>query len=147
MLFAAGCGGGSPATTHTSAPPPEAQTRQELPAIEAQFKQAANAIGAAIVRAPRQNNFQIASSFSALAAKWQVPLGRLQTLTAPAKARAEFATLVRAATQAEADLRALSTAARAGNASAARKASAGLVRSIEQAQGASTRIDGALGLP
>jgi hypothetical protein len=142
-LFATGCGSGSSASSTNAEPN---TFRSDFGLVVGQFKQSAQAIGLVIEHARSMTDAQLAATFSGLAARWQGDLTKLRSLTPPPSVSAQYKTLTGAATRTEGDLRAIVGVARAHDASAAKRASAKLVKDILQAKAASQSITTRLGI-
>ncbi len=113
-------------------------------AVTAQFQQTSRAIGLAIQTASSKTGAQLASTFSALAARWSSQAGQLSALAPPASVSSEFSTLKAAADRVTSDLTGLSRAAGSNDATAARTDAGNLVRDIVAAKSAATKIDAKL---
>lgn len=121
-LAAAGCGSSS-----DDKPDTDAAFKTGYTAQSATIKTVGIAIGEAIDGAKDQTDAQLVTTFSALAGKTHDLVDGIGGLTPPDTATADLKTLERALTKAAADLDAIVTAARAGDAASAEKASAALV--------------------
>lgn len=142
-VIAAGCGSSSSGSSTNASP---STFRADFGLVTAQFKQASHAIGLAIEHAPSMTDAQLASTFSALATRWQGAVSKLKGLTPPPSVAAPFQVLSGAATRTEGDLQAIAAAARSHNGSAAKQDGAKLVKDILQAKSAATSITAKLGI-
>jgi hypothetical protein len=155
-VIAGGCGSSSKTTSTKAATTSAGATTSAagsttaftpgFKALTAQFQQTSKAIGGAIQTAPSKTGAQLATTFSALAARWSSQAGQLSALTPPASVSPEFSTLKAAADRVTADLTGVSRAAGTNNAAAARTDAGNLVRDIVAAKTAATKIDTKLGI-
>ena len=137
-LALAGCGGSSSSSQTANFGTSFSSTANQL-------KATSHEIGVAIERAPSRTDAQLASTFSALAARWQNQVNRLKALQPPSSVSTAFNRLKSSATRVEADLNAIAAAAETHNASAAKQATASLVTDILSAKSASTTITNTVG--
>ncbi|MGZ6564884.1 MAG: hypothetical protein ACXVH1_35995, partial [Solirubrobacteraceae bacterium] len=103
-----------------------------------QFKSASQATGAALQQASSQNDAQLAATFQQLAAKWTSALTKLETLQAPPQFTAAYNRLKSQVSKVKADFAAIVSAAQSHDATAAKDATAQLVRDIVSAKTTST---------
>ena len=142
-LIAAGCGSSSAGSSTNIS---RSEFNPNFKQVTSQFKQTAHGIGLAIVNARSQTDAQITSTFTNLAAQWQQDVTRLKALKPPPSVAAEYQTLSGAATRTEDDLKAIVSAAKSHDATAAKQDGAKLVKDILQAKASSQAIGTKLGI-
>lgn len=135
----AGCGGSSSSDTTTSVN----DFKADFVDATAPLKQTTASIGKALKGASGQTNAQLESTFSNLADEWQSGSAKLNSLTPPPALESDFNAVKGVVAAVETDLKALSTAAGAGNVSAARAASIKLGRDVLAAKAAAIQLQGA----
>lgn len=137
MAALAACGG--------SSSNPSSSFKSGYESTANQLKQVSIDIGKEIQQAPKQTDAEVSDAFRGLATRWRNHLSQLQTLKPPSNLAAEFNTVIRAASRAEADLNGIVAAARTHSASAAEQAAATLVGDVAAAKSASIAITDRLG--
>lgn len=142
-LIAAGCGSSSSGSSTNIS---KSEFNPNFKQVISQFKQTSHAIGLAIENARSQSDAQIASAFTNLAAQWQQDVAKLTALKPPPSVAAQYQTLTGAATRTEGDLKAIVSAAKSHDGTAARQDGAKLVKDILQAKSASQTIGSKLGI-
>ena len=137
-----GCGGGSSSTSTTDT----AAFKSGFQAATSDFQQGAKVIATDVTQANHFTNAQLATIFSTLAAKWHTATAKLDSLHPPANATADFNAVKSNAAKVETDLNAISSAAKSGDATAARQATRSLIQDVLATKSAAQKVDSEVGI-
>jgi hypothetical protein len=131
------------ATTATTAAP---DFKSGFAAATAKAGAASHDIGVELEKAGSQNDAQLQTKFTQLAAEWQQAVSALGTLTPPAAVSSQFATLSDAASRTETDLKAIATAGATHSKQLGTQAVSSLIKDILKAKAAATVVAHKLGI-
>jgi hypothetical protein len=138
----AGCGGGSSSSSTTDT----AAFKSGFQAATSDFQQGAKVIATDVTQANHFTNAQLATIFSGLAAKWHTATVKLDSLHPPANSTANFNALKSNAAKVESDLNAIASAAKSGDATAARQATRSLIQDVLATKSSAQKVDSEVGI-
>jgi hypothetical protein len=135
----ASCGG--------SSGPSVSQFKDEYKGQQASFQKLKLAVVGAITNAPKETNSQIATNFNSVGGQVAAEAAALHKLNVPSKYKGDLNQLAGAFSAVSSDLKAVASAASAGNASAARTSAEKLVLDVQKLRAQDATLRQALGLP
>ncbi|MDP2711197.1 MAG: hypothetical protein Q8O56_08250 [Solirubrobacteraceae bacterium] len=144
-VFAAGCGGSDDDDGDDDAQQSVAAFNAGAKAATTETTSIGREIGSTIRTARTQTNAQLAAKFTNLAARARAVVDKLNALDPPDASRAKVTALVGALSTGAQDLDAIATAARAGDAAAARSATQTLARDSPAIEAAKDALDADVG--